>query len=373
MMMSIIVVAAAFSTDFARMYVVRAQLQTAADAAAMAAVAAQGDNVGATSYDTGKVYLYAHPAAGRANIDSSIASVSVGSWINGTTFVADPDQTWDRGTNSAAAAGGAPRDAVQIIARDTVEFTFGKILGYTKRVVTAQAVGVWGSSSSSTCIRPWAVPYQSLLDALFGAGVKDPSYVLTPTDINNLHDLTTLVQLKVGPENNGSGGGSYTANSQFWIVQLPPQEYANGNPGTPWQGSNNYGTALQASCDALASMIAAQSGGNPRVSIDDWLSPETGAKQGDTKQGIDALCGGDTCDPRYPIAVALWDTFGPSPHNYCGSTGCYHVKYLANFSIDNISGKTVSGVFNTMTLPGNFGGSITPGGTSSLMIRGLVK
>src|SRR5689334_25183258 len=113
----------------------------------MAAVNDQRHGLGAPSKDSRKKFVYIHPAAGRANLDSAIADVFSGTWkqVGGVwTWIPDPDQGWAIGNTSA----GNPRDAVRVVVRDTVQFTFGRLLGWDKRVLTAEAIGVWGSVTS---------------------------------------------------------------------------------------------------------------------------------------------------------------------------------------------------------------------------------
>ena len=66
---------------------------------------------------------------------------------------------------------------------------------------------------------------------------------------------------------------------------------------------------------------------------------------GPTKQGIDALCGSDTCSPPYLIATALWDRFKDT--TYCKA--CYHVKYIGAFAVTGVAGSgDVTGYFRDM-------------------------
>jgi Flp pilus assembly protein TadG len=378
MMMSIFVLAAAFSADFGRMYLIRAQLQAAADAAAMAAVNALGNSVGATSRDSGLKFIHIHSAAGIDSLKTAIADVQSGSWvkIGGVwTWVIDPDQGWAKDVTTA----GNVRDAVRVVVRDTAQFTFGRILGWNKRVLSAEAIGVWGSVSSSSCVRPWAIPYQQLLDQLYPpAGTKDPSYNMTTADIARLSTMTYAtnpVSLKV------SNNNTYTANGQFYAIDIPPGEYADGTaPANKLTGASNYRAEEAAvTCAELAQFYAAN-GVDGTVSLGDWLNPETGNMQGPTEQGIGGqgqnpgLCGtSDTCSPEIKIAAAFWDTYGDAPGGHCSS--CYHVKYLGEFTLkgyDN-SSKGVIGYFNSMTLPAGGSTGFTPGLTSSLLVRRLVK
>jgi len=382
MMMSIFVMAAAFSADFGRMYLIRAQLQSAADAAAMSAVNAMGSSIGASSKDSGKKFVFIHSAAGRANLDSSIADVFSGTWkqVGGVwTWIPDPDQGWAIGKTSA----GETRDAVRVIVRDTVPWTFGRFMGWDKRVLSAEAIAVWGSITSSSCVRPWAIPYQLLLDQLYPpAGTKsasNPADTLTTSDIARLAAMnfaTNPETLKVS-SNNG-----YTANGQFYAIDIPPGEYADGTaPAGKLTGANPYrAEESAATCSALAAYYASQ-GVSGSVGIGDWLNPETGNMQGPTEQGIGGqgksnpgLCGTtDICDPEVKVVAALWDVYGNSTNGHC--SGCYHVKYLAEFTLKGFDtgSNGVLGYFNTMTLPAGGNSGFSPGLSSSLIVRRLVK
>jgi hypothetical protein len=444
MMMSIVIGAAAFAADWGRVYVVRSQLQTGADAAALAGVNALGNNFGNASRDTARHYLGKHLVAGGTvsiTCDSSAGGLAinasgqfvpdlpanrravcmdslttptykVGSWINkaalsslctGTDpstgqprsypcFIELPDQSdWSVATNPAAAnpiTGVAePLDAVQVVSRNTVDFTFGRIFGFTTRQVFAEAVAAWGSANSATCVRPWAIPYQELLDRLYPpAGTQSAtSYELTTSDIQRIKAMTYETApetLKVSTDN-----GTYTSQSQFYAVNLPPKEYADGTfPATsPLTGANPYRSEEAAqTCGALAAYYASQ-GVDPRVGVGDWLSPQTGNMQGPTHQGISGqgqtpgICGtSDTCATPIKVIAALWDRYGASPGAACGSStnnGCYHVKYMAEFTLIGYdqSSKAILGFFNTMSIPADGGGGFTAGGTSTLMVRALVK
>jgi hypothetical protein len=290
--------------------------------------------------------------------------------------VPDPDQGWDKDTPTTA---GDTRDAVRVVARDTVQFIFGRLLGWDKRVVSAEAVGIWGGVTSSSCVRPWAIPYQQLLDQLYPpAGTKPTSYDMLPADVTRLSAMTYAsnpVSLKVD-NNNG-----YTANGQFYAIDIPPGEYADGTaPTGNLTGASNYRAEEAAStCAALANFYNGQNVSGS-VGVGDWLNPETGNMQGPTEQGISGqgqntgLCGTtNTCNPQVKIVAAFWDTYGDAPGGHCNS--CYHVKYLGEFTLvgyDN-SSKNIIGYFNTLSLPAGGSTGITAGATSSVIARRLVK
>jgi len=378
MLMSIFVLAAAFSTDFGRMYLVKAQLQTAADAAALAAIQSQSLGIGASSKDTAKVYVYGHPAAGLAHIDTSMTDVIPGNWDMTThVFTPDPDLQWGLGAMSNTLI----RDAVQVITRHTAPFTFGRLLGWNQRTITDTAIAVWGSVTASTCVRPWAIPYQKLLDKLYDSGTVDVSHTLSPQDIADIAEMnkdSTPVMLKIPQGQNED----YTGPSQFYAIKIPAAEYADGTPGPTSTGGADYRSEIAAqTCAQLKALFSV----DPTVHVGDWLDPENGNMVGPTQQGISGqgqtpgICGTSNTCQNVKIIAALWDTYGASPGGTCGAaanTGCYHVKYLAEFTLTgwDQAQKAVTGYFNLLNLPADGAGGFTAGGsTSAVLAKALVK
>ena len=76
-------------------------------------------------------------------------------------------------------------------------------------------------------------------------------------------------------------------------------------------------------------MTATGSSRGASISIGDYLKPETGNMVGPTEQGINDLCGSDTCDPPVKVAAALWDGIFDVTH----CTGCYRIKYIGSFAV----------------------------------------
>ena len=134
--------------------------------------------------------------------------------------------------------------------------------------------------------------------------------------------------------------------------------------------------------------MTAESNTDPTIHIGDYLTAENGKMLGPTQQGITGqgqtlgICGtSDTCNPPVKIIAALWDSYGAAPgvtNGVCSnatSQGCYHVKYLAEFTLvgwDQPS-KTVQGFFNLTTLPAGGASGFTAGGTGTLLFKALVK
>jgi Flp pilus assembly protein TadG len=343
LMMTVFIGAAAFAVDIGHMYAIRSEVHAAADAAALAGVSEWAVK-GALPEGKDSARLEAQAFAVRFKADTvtlslADADISLGHW-------APPS-----GALSSFTTPAADTNAVKVTIRYNASFSFGRFLGFTAHQVTATAIAVHGSVGSTRCMRPLAIPYQSLLDQLFGVGVKDTSYTLTTSDIAALNQLSTAnpIALKLGSP------GAPNLNGQFYAVDLPPGEYADGTAGTPDNGGQPYRQSLGAQCSALPGIIGVS---NVTVSVGDWLSSEQGNLVGPTNQGIGDFCSAFGCPSK--AIVALWSSYGTSPGGHC--THCYEVKYLGVFDIigyDN-SSQQVNGTFSgLLNAAGGFSG--TPG------------
>lgn len=254
--------------DFARLEMMRNQLQTAADAAALAGAVQLTRNPKTD-------YLAQAKRIGQANplFDSTISvpdsAVEVGKWDPAThTFAA---------TNSVTTA-----DAVRVTLRHKSSYLMANVLGVAAKPISAQAVAWGGPSVGKTdCMKPWALWY-GLLKAKIDTFMNRPTNVdapLTPEDLTALRDM---------PEDKRTfniflgtlGTKSEVLNSgNFYAVDLPPVRYADGTTGTPIPGGSAYS-------DALAGV---DKNGNPvcyTVGVGDVLQTETGAMVGPTKSGV---------------------------------------------------------------------------------------
>jgi len=346
-MITVLIGAAALAVDAGQMYRYRAQIHAGADAAALAGVFQMTAIDSSHTVDTTVSYAGRH-LVGTSAVSLASSDVIPGTWTPAGGFVADATNAFGNGDN-----------AVKVTTRYTANYTFARIFGFNTKALTATSVAYQGFASGSTCTRPWAVPYQLLLNALYpNPPLKDATtYNLTTTDVANLSAMTTSnnVSLKIGDNTSG------IVNGNFYGVELPPIVYADGTLGTPWSGGNNYRTAEGETCAALA----AQMGSNPYVSVGDWLAPENGNMQGPTQQGFQDLCGLNgnnyVCANPVRVVVALWDTYGNAPGASSGCGGkCFHVKYLGVFYVTqyNTSTNAVVGYFQTMANSGSL--STTP-------------
>jgi Flp pilus assembly protein TadG len=331
--------AAALAVDMSLMYLYRAQLQSAADAAALAGATGLGKNEG---------------NAAATSVSTYIAKDSVGGGV--ATLVSATAGTWD-GTFHAGAWTDATAHADDVVVSVNKSYVFARAFGKTTQTLHASAIAVHGSAKGQSCMRPWAINYQILLDKIYPSPPnvrKDgTTYSLTQADI-----------AKIAALGSGSDGAV-----DFDGARLPPAQYADGSvpSGGTWPGGSNYRAAEGATCQGLATMMAAYTS-NPYISAGDYLYPETGVKNGPTKQGIGDLCTAVTCPT--PVVVALYD-YAASIPKCNGPDACWHIKYVAKFMLtgfDNGS-KSPTGYFLSMNDPtGPF--SPTAGPISK---NGLVK
>lgn len=349
----------AFALDFGRMYLFRSQVHISSDAAALAAA----NELARANYG----------GAATAGVNAGLAdSVDLHApTINTATVV---PCTWNFATSSlvAGSCGGswstAGKNAAQATSSYNASFTFGRIFGITTRSRTATSVAAVGGATTTSCVRPITLPYQSLLDFLFGAGAQSAAtYTLTATDIANLAAKSVSNWISL-PLVNG--------------VELPPIEFANGttNNNTFGNSAPAYQNAISYSCDALDTWLAGLA--TPYVGVGDWLRDNNGYKTSASSY-IALLCTNGTspsspgtnkdfdCIPPLPIIkVAVWDVNGSPPHAPCPGGKCYRVKYLAALAVKGYekSGKNMTGYFTAMVSNGRFSG--TPGPIKRI---GLVK
>lgn len=256
--------------DFARVELMRNQLQTAADAAALAG-AVQLTKTNKTEY------LAQAKAIGQANplFDQKVVvpdeAVEVGRWDRATrTF---------ESTNSSTTA-----DAVKVTLRHQSSYLIGSALGWAPKQVAAQAVAWAGPSVGETmCMKPWALWIGQLMSRinLFRGLPDDPTRPMEQADLDALREMP-----ETGPTGRtfdvflGNGGPDSTFQGNFYAVSLPPFYHADGSPSdTTAQGANNYEQNISGErCNS--------------VSIGDSLLTEPGAMVGKTCAGI---VGSESC------------------------------------------------------------------------------
>jgi hypothetical protein len=329
---------AAVALDFSRMYLFRTQLHTASDAAALAGALRlmNGDAQGAS--DTAIAYGTSHLVE-KASATMVAADVVPGTWdFTSATFTPAPGANWFASENNA----------VEATARYVAPFTFGRFFGYTTRNRAATSIAALGSIGATDCVRPWAIPYESMLQLLYPGSTPPVTYDLTASDVTRLRSMTTAneILLKIGD------GSTAPVPGAFYGVRLPPARYADGTAGNPGGGASRYRDAISAPCSEL----------QQPVGTGDWLQAEQGNMEGPTRDGTAALCGiggnpqSFTCSPPVPVKIALWDITDHS----VASPNAFRVKYIGAFYVTGFSkgaGGSVDGVtgyFQSLVTLGSF-------------------
>lgn len=343
----------AMAVDMGRMYLFRAQVHVSSDAAALAGAERMLREQIVGAADTAVAY-------GRLNLVErtvptiTTADIEPGAWdFTTSTFTPAVNGSWTASTNNA----------VRATARYTASYRFGRIFGLTTRLRSATSVAAIGAVSGTSCVRPIAVPYQRLLDARYGDGVKDAmTYDLTAEDVNWFGDNHPLILLKSGDATSNVISGN------FYGIRMPPLLYADGTSGNPWSGANDFSDGLGASCDALAALIAKE-GGRPTVGIGDWMLPEGGNMVVKAGDGVAELCkangginppngGGNqsfTCNVPTRIIISMWAEHGDAPGTSSCGNKCFKVNYVGVFYLTEfIKGEGVRGYFSDLASQGKF-------------------
>ena len=343
----------ALALDMGRMYVFRAQVHVASDAAALAGAERLLRQAYLGAADTAVAY-------GRMNeVESTVPTITTGNIVPGAwnftsqTFTPAVNGSWTASTNNA----------VQATARYTAQYRFGRIFGLTTRLRSATSVAAIGGVNGTSCVRPLGVPYQRLLDARYGEGGRDAmTYALTADDITWFGVNHPRILLKSGNATENVVSGN------FYGVRMPPVMYADGAAGNPWSGANDFTNALGATCDELAQLVS-HVGGRATIGAGDWLLAENGNMVTKTGDGVAALCnanGGVTpangrgnrsfvCNAPTQMIIALWAESGNAPGaSSCGGK-CFLVKYVGVFYVtEYVKDDGVVGYFSTLATQGRF-------------------
>jgi hypothetical protein len=333
MLMTVIIGVTGIAIDASRLYVMRAELQTTADASAIAGIVEVKDKR-PTNAPTAALQYVPFNTVERQNATLSAGNVEGGSWDFATNSFT-PLASW---TDPAL-------NAVRVTASYPGQYTFARIFGTTGKLVQARAVAALGFVSTTSCLRPWAVSYQFMLDELYPpAGTKDPSYNLTAQDIQTLTNM------------------SYPANS-ITMLQGSQNTLTNGNiaqvqVNNPWNGNNAYKDAITG-CS------------NMPIGPGTILNGDPGNGGGQTANALKSFCdanGGTsktgpqdfTCLGQPKVKLAMWD----QNNGLSGANLTVRVKYVGVFAIAKFSGGAtttqITGYFTSMASTGAFSANPTP-------------
>jgi len=350
-MLTVLIGSAAFAVDFGRMMLYRTELHTASDAAALAGAYQILKKDPASASDSA-IALAARHTVDAGSVTLAPSDVIPGRWSVANGFVptvwTDPDV-----------------NAVETTTRYTGIFTFGKLLGLTIHNVTATSQAVMAYVGRTSCVRPVAIPYQSLLNQLYpvdpvtGNPTMDVSHDLTDADVANLQNAgpDKAVSLKLGSDSQ---------QGNFYIVNLGPYSHSDQVPLSP---SPNFGGQ-----PVFVNRFGGDCSNSPwSIGPGDWLEGKTGDADGPTQAGFELLCnvsitgnGTVACDPSLSvedrsIKVAMWAT---EDDGVC-TPRCFKVKYVGVFVITAYTKSAqgddgISGYFSTLASSGAFTDSPSP-------------
>jgi Flp pilus assembly protein TadG len=301
-MMVVLMGAAAMSIDMSRIWAMRNELQTAADAAALAGAIQLTPPYDADfASDTANSYARRNLVLGAL---PSVDQVQLGVWDDSAaTF-----------TNGAT-----PTNAVRVIVSHTTSGLIMGMLGVTTPTVHADAIA-WANAPvpAATCVKPWSIPYVTLMYRInLKRNLNPPnsSANLTRTFDQNL-DLAALnsmteaertFTLKMGPGkvNDDAAGGTMPGN--FNPVKLPRVWDAATGTSDPEGSPPNGAAAYEANVGGATCHT---------ISVGDSLETETGNMPNATIDGVtgdpgicDVLVGEDTnvpsSDPTYGNCLGI--------------------------------------------------------------------
>jgi hypothetical protein len=375
--MIVLLGASAMSIDMSRIWAMRNELQTAADAGALAgAIQLTPPYAPAYAADTATAFALRN----RAFYDVvNVDSVQVGTWD-------DSSGTFN--------VGAAPTNAVHVVVSHNTNRLIIGMLGIAAPRIKARATA-WANApvNQASCVKPWTVPYVILMSRLNVArGINPPNSAanlsrafdqnLDVAALNTMSESARTFQLKLGSGSidDDAPGGAMPGN--FQAVQLPRRwgaETQSYNPdGTPGSGGNDYRASIAGpECHTL--------------DVGDSLSTEPGNMVGPTIQGVTAdpgicqtLVGEDTNAPANdPTFGDCLDANGQNGvavkagfyfcSTKCNGSSMVAVKMLGSFTLKKIypdkSKKNATPAFDKSEIVGVFNpisasGPIGPGPTT---------
>jgi hypothetical protein len=259
---------AAISVDASRIFAARNELQTASDAAALAA-AVQLLEDSTTASDTARAYALRNRVENRT-IDS--VAIAYGVWQPATrTFI----------------AGGNPVDAVTVTTRHSLPLSLARVFGDSTITITSSAIA-WSSGpvAESGCAKPLAMPYSELLETLGYPYWADVN--LTDDDIRSLQEMSAedrYTHFHFGDANLGTidDGTDHYRRAQYFPIDIDStwnrsDPMTNSRPSVGPQTFQSY-------------LVGPPSGRCSRsVSPDDVVRSEPGDKRDAMRDGLTEIC-----------------------------------------------------------------------------------
>lgn len=349
-----LMVMAVLAIDFSRTVEQSAQIHTAADAGAHA----------------GAVELLIH----RSQALDSANAVATANLPPGALAPIAEYGRWDDTAKVFTVADSVEANAIRVTTARNTKYLIGGLFNILPQTMRRMSIA-WATAPvvATGCIRPWALPYDSLLAKL---GISDPNHQLTDADLTNLRNLTPAqrrVRLKLGDLSGGgtSQPGNFNAVviPSFWMAAT--QSYRIPRPQT---GANEYRTNIETeTC-------------GPLTGVGDSVDTEPGNMPGPTISATDVLCSqfgggfvGDQCingngTVGVPIKIVLFSgqLQGRSPA-VIRAIGGFVLETMFHNSCPSCTPTEdkgeIIGYFDTF----NTGGSVATGGQSTIVRPILVR
>jgi Flp pilus assembly protein TadG len=306
----------AITIDASRLFATKGELQTAADAAALA----------------GAIELLRRPAEAT---DSAVAfgkrNIAANAYITDLTATTG---VWSATTSSWSPASPLSADAVRVEARQQVGSIFARLLGDTTITMRAYAIA-WSSAPvvETNCVKPLAVPFQVIRDIL---GPSGPT--LTDDDFRKLDDLTqnnqdaTRFSLKYGQDwvtDTTSAG----ARDRYYAIDMPPT----------WLGATGSAQSVPGDPGSDAFKTNVEKCSKSQISIGDSVRTVPGGNRVDKMiDGLPAFCAdyvSNACfssfgGPGVMAKAVFYD--GDPAWDGSGLQGSLGVKMVGSFAIDSV-------------------------------------
>jgi hypothetical protein len=289
----------AILVDASRIFAAKNELQTASDAAALAAaVQLLEDSTGAL--DTARAYALRNRVENRS-IDS--VEVAFGVWRSpADTFI----------------VGGGPVDAVRVTTRHAIPLSIARVFGDSTVTISSSAIA-WSSGpvSESSCAKPLAMPYSELLETLGYPYWADIN--LTDEDIQRLRDMPEVsryTHFHYADRDLGADPADHYRRAQYFPIDID-STWNRSDPTTndrPSVGPGSFQSYLAGPPDGRCSRS---------VSPGDSVRSEPGEKRNAMRDGLSEICGSlggsltgspvMTCEPigggspvGLPLKVIFW-------------------------------------------------------------------
>jgi Flp pilus assembly protein TadG len=352
-----IMMIAAISVDASRIFAAKNELQTGADAGALAG-AVQLLRDSSTADDSARAFALRNSVENQV-VDS--VRVELGVWRPGSGFCPASDCS--------------PADAVRITTRSAIPLSLARVLGDTTVNVTASAIA-WSAApiNAARCARPIALPYGALLQIL-GYPSWNMDYDLTEEDILRLRQMPIAQRDTV--LRYGNNGRDDTIDDEPDPDDL--DEYFPIDIDSTWNRNDpttdDRPTVASQSFQSYMSGVSCSRNVRPG----DRVRAEPGNKASAVRDGISQDCAlrggnwvGDQCNAatggqmELPIPVVFWRDIDP---DWQGGRVRITVKSVGSFVVRHVQDTTSTDVNVRSSLDGYFTmrqgfGTVATGGST---------